>query len=460
MKFVNRIAELEFLEKEYRNSSSSFVVLYGRRRVGKTRLIKEFIKDKNNIYFLATEENETENIKTFQKILYFKYKIPLLEADKKLRWDDLFYIISTLNLKEKLIIVIDEFQYLLQSNKAFSSILQKIWDEYIKDKNIMLIVSGSLLSMMKKEILHYTAPLYGRRTSQINLKPISFAYFNNFFEEQKIDLVQLYALTGGVPKYIETLKVKDDIYTTIEENFLNVNSYFFEEPYFLLEKELKDIGSYFSVIKAIAGGNHKLGKIAATLSVKQTSLNYYINNLIELDILKREVPVTEKNPKNSKKGLYTIKDNFLSFWFKFIYPFKSYIEIGEVDFVMNIIKKSFIEKHVSFVYEEINRERLKGLKNQIPFPILKIGRWWDTNTEIDIVGISNDNRPRLFGECKYTKKPIDLDVYYSLIEKVKKVLKSEKIEKNNLYFVFFSHSGYTKEFLDKTKHTKNILLLS
>ncbi len=460
MKFVNRTDELRFLEKEYKNNSSSFVVLYGRRRIGKTRLIKEFIKSKDSIYFLATEENEVENIKTFQKIFYLKYKIPLLSDNKNLTWDDLFYIISTLKLKEKLVIVIDEFQYLLQSNKAFSSILQKIWDEYIKDKNIMLIVSGSLLSMIKKEVLDYTAPLYGRRTSQINLKPISFTDFNDFFEDQKLDLVQLYALTGGVPKYIETLKVKDDIYSTIEENFLNINSYFFEEPYFLLEKELKDIGSYFSIIKTIASGNHKLGKIAAALNVKQTSLSYYINNLIELDILKREVPITEKNPKNSKKGLYIIKDNFLSFWFRFIYPFKSYIEIGDIDFVMNIIKRSFIEKHVSFVYEEINREKLRKLKDQIPLPILKIGRWWDADTEIDIVGVSDNGIPVLFGECKYTKRPIDIDVYYTLIEKIKKVLKNEDIEIDKLYFVFFSHSGYTKTFIEKAKHNKNILLLS
>lgn len=460
MKFVNRTDELRFLEKEYKNNSSSFVVLYGRRRIGKTRLIKEFIKSKDSIYFLATEENEVENIKTFQKILYLKYKIPLLSDNKNLTWDDLFYIISTLKLKEKLVIVIDEFQYLLQSNKAFSSILQKIWDEYIKDKNIMLIVSGSLLSMIKKEVLDYTAPLYGRRTSQINLKPISFTDFNDFFEDQRLDLVQLYALTGGVPKYIETLKVKDDIYSTIEENFLNINSYFFEEPYFLLEKELKDIGSYFSIIKTIASGNHKLGKIAAALNVKQTSLSYYINNLIELDILKREVPITEKNPKNSKKGLYIIKDNFLSFWFRFIYPFKSYIEIGDIDFVMNIIKRSFIEKHVSFVYEEINREKLRKLKDQIPLPILKIGRWWDADTEIDIVGVSDNGIPVLFGECKYTKRPIDIDVYYTLIEKIKKVLKNEDIEIDKLYFVFFSHSGYTKTFIEKAKHNKNILLLS
>jgi len=460
MKFVDRINEMNFLEKEYNKKTSSFVVLYGRRRVGKTRLIKEFIKDKNSVYFLATEENEIENIKTFQNILYSKYKIPLLSNNKVLSWNDLFYIISTLDLTKKMVIVIDEFQYLLQSNKGFSSILQKVWDEYLKDKNIMLIISGSTLSMMKREVLSYSSPLYGRRTGQIHLKPIRFEYFKDFFENKDVDLIKLYSLTGGIPKYIEMLEVCGDIYDTIKENFLNVNSYFFEEPYFLLEKELKDIGSYFSLIKVIANGNNKLGKISANLGIKQTSLSYYLNNLIELDILKREVPVVEKNPQTSKKGLYKIKDKFLNFWFKFVYPYKSYIEIGNIDFVLNIIKKSFIERHVSFVYEDICREKLinLNLKNRLPIKLSKIGRWWEKDSEIDIVGIDDNNNPILFGVCKFTKSPIDLDVYYLLVEKTKKLLKNENMNLDSLYFVFFSYKGYTKSFIEKAKKGKNILI--
>lgn len=458
MKFVDRIDEIKFLEKEYKRKTSSFIVLYGRRRVGKTRLIKEFIKNKDSVYFLATEESEAENIKTFQNILYSKYKIPLLDNNKLLSWNDLFYIISTLKLEKKLIIVIDEFQYLLKSNKGFSSILQKSWDEYLKDKSIMLIISGSALSMIKREVLSYSSPLYGRRTGQMNLKPIKFKYFKEFFENKNIDLIKLYSLTGGIPKYVEILESKENIYDTIKENFLNVNSYLFEEPYFLLEKELKDIGSYFSIIKAIANGNNKLSKISTSLGIKQTSLSYYLNNLIELDILEREVPILEKNPQTSKKGIYKIKDNFLNFWFKFIYPYKSYIEIGNIDFVMNIIKKSFIERHVSFIYEDISKEKLidLNLNDKLPVKLSKIGRWWDKNLEIDIVGVDRENKPILFGECKYTKKPVDLDVYYALVEKSKKLLKDNN--QNNLYFAFFSYNGYTKNFIDKVKKEKNILI--
>nr|WP_231109782.1 ATP-binding protein [Thermosipho melanesiensis] len=150
-------------------------------------------------------------MKTFQSILYSKYKIPLLSDNKILNWNDLFYIVSTLELKKKLIIVIDEFQYLLQSNKGFPSILRKVWDEYLKDKNIMLIISGSTLPMIKREVLSYSNPLYGRRTGQINLKPIKFKYFKDFFEDKDVDLIKLYSLTGEIPKYIEILEVKKNI---------------------------------------------------------------------------------------------------------------------------------------------------------------------------------------------------------------------------------------------------------
>jgi len=295
-------------------------------------------------------------------------------------------------------------------------------------------------------------------TGQMNLKPIKFKYFKEFFENKNIDLIKLYSLTGGIPKYVEILESKENIYDTIKENFLNVNSYLFEEPYFLLEKELKDIGSYFSIIKAIANGNNKLSKISTSLGIKQTSLSYYLNNLIELDILEREVPILEKNPQTSKKGIYKIKDNFLNFWFKFIYPYKSYIEIGNIDFVMNIIKKSFIERHVSFIYEDISKEKLidLNLNDKLPVKLSKIGRWWDKNLEIDIVGVDRENKPILFGECKYTKKPVDLDVYYALVEKSKKLLKDNN--QNNLYFAFFSYNGYTKNFIDKVKKEKNTLI--
>lgn len=276
-RFINREKELEFLDKEYNKPGSSLIIIYGRRRIGKTALIKKFIENKPALYFLATEEMERENIKNLQHLIANFTKNPLLKRGTSFTWDDLFIAFKDYNKETKKIIVIDEFQYLVKINKAFSSIFQRIWDNHLKDENIMVILCGSLISMMESQTLTYSSPLYGRRTGQIKMKQISFSRYGEFFENKTTnELIEFYAVTGGVPKYIEIFKSEKDIYTAIEKNVLNKQSFLFEEPVFLLERELNDIGSYFSVIKTIAMGNHKLGKMASYLGISQSNLTKYI----------------------------------------------------------------------------------------------------------------------------------------------------------------------------------------
>ena len=193
----------------------------------------------------------------------------------------------------------------------------------------MVILCGSLISMMESQTLAYGSPLYGRRTAQIRLKQIPFAYYHEFFPgKTRRELIELYSVTGGVPKYIELFSESSDIYRAIQKCVLNRSGYLYDEPHFLLQQEVSEVGSYFSIIKAIAAGNHKLSTIAAVLEVKSTNLTKYLKTLIDLDILERRVPVTEENPEKSKRGLYKIKDNYLRFWFAFIYPNMSFIESG------------------------------------------------------------------------------------------------------------------------------------
>ncbi len=268
-------------------------------------------------------------------------------------------------------------------------------------------------------------------------------------------LIKYYAVTGGVPKYIELVDLSKGVYEMIEENVLDKNSYLFEEPFFLLERDLKEIGSYFSILKAISLGNRKLSSIAARSGIKQQSLSYYLKVLSDLDIVRREVPVTEKNPERSKKSLYFIKDYFLDFWFKFVYPNLSFLEMGEKEYVMQEIRRCFEEKHVSFVYEDLCRERVRELNSDNFFPIRfeKIGRWWDRQTEIDIVGVS-EGIPKLFGECKLTKKTVGPDVYYSLREKSRKVTNDEE-----RLFIIFSRSGFEKSLITLSKSERNLFLI-
>jgi hypothetical protein len=459
-RFVDRETEMETLKKEYTREGSSFVVIYGRRRVGKTALINEFCKDKKALFFLATEENERENRENFKNNVAGFCSNDLLANSKVDKWESIFDVLVEYSKenKEKTILVIDEFQYLGKANKAFPSIMMSIWDRKLKDHNVMLIVCGSLINMMTTQVLSYDSPLYGRRTAQMRIGQIPFTYYQEFFPELSEDQCILrYAVTGGVPKYIELFQDNEDIYEAIRENIMSRNAFLYAEPEFLLQKEVSEIGNYFSLLKTIAAGNHKLGKIATVMEMPQTSLTKYLKVLSELDIVERQVPVTEENPEKSKKGLYDIKDNFLKFWFRFIYPYREMLEAGQEEYVMEKIKTSFIDNHVSYIYEDICRSKVWCLNGQ-GLEFNRVGRWWDnSDVEIDMVAYNSTGKDILFGECKYSVNPKGIEVLRSLQTKAGAVTWNR--DSRNEQYVLFSRSGYTEELLEYAQNNKNVWLL-
>ena len=441
--FVDRIDELKFLNDEYNKKSSSLVIVYGRRRNGKTTLLSKYLENKKGIYFLFTEEKEEINRYNFSQVVLDRYpsKYPI----KFNNWEDIFrYIIDN---DKKPVIVLDEFQYLGMQNEAFPSVFQKIWDNILKKTNSKVIVCGSLINMMYNQTLNLSSPLYGRRTGQIKLQQISYNYYNEFFtKKNEKELMEFYAVSGGVPRYIEELKDENNLYNAIEKHILNKNSYLYAESEFLLKKEVKDIGNYFSLMKVIAEGSRKISEMSAKLNIKQTSLTFYLNVLKDLDIIQREVPITEKKKEKSKKGLYKIKDNFINFWFRFVYPYKNYLEIGNTDYVMSIIKENFIPKHMSYVYEDICREKINN-----EYKVMRVGKWWDAHNEIDIVGVDEDKKYVVFAECKYSKKKINTQVLDELIEKSNNI---KEYESYNKEYALFSISGYDDSFKKIDKNVK------
>lgn len=451
MKFINRKNEIKTLENEY-NKSSSFVVLYGRRRTGKTTLIKEFIKEKNAFYFFADKQNESLQIERFKNQLAEHFKDELLRKITISDWDTLFeYFINKIGEK-KIIFIIDEFQYLCMVNKNFASIFQRIYDEKLSNKNIMIILCGSLISMMYSETLAYSSPLYGRRTAQIKLQPIKFQYYSEFFNNPSHkELIEFYSITSGVPKYILEFNREKTPLWNIENNILNKDNFLYSEPKFLLQEEINDLSRYFSILHTISSGSTKLSTICSQLGINSGGITPYITKLIDLDIVEKEVPVTE-NIDNGKKGLYKIKDNYLRFWFNYVYPYQSYLEIGNISYPLEKIKNEF-DLWVSKTYEELARESLLNT-DTIPFPIKKLGRWWDKNNEIDIVGIGENEI--VFGECKWSVKKVGLSVLYDLKEKSKKVQWKNTNRKE--YFILFSKEGFSDELIEFTKENNNIIL--
>lgn len=465
MRFIGRKNELHTLNTEY-NRNSSFVVIYGRRRVGKTTLIKEFLKNKTAFYYLATEELESQSMKRLANVIARTTKNTLLQKIEFTDWLDLFQLIADYKPEEKKVLVIDEFLYLVRTNSAFPSILQNAWDEFLKDSNVMLILSGSLIGMMQKHALSYDSPLYGRRTAQMRLTPLPFT---SIYETQNLPFeqaVEQFALTGGVPKYLEFFEDERPLEGQLKDAVFSKNGFLYEEPNFLLKSEFLTAVNYFSIIKTIADGNHKLGKIASALGQESSSLTPYLSTLSDLGFIEKRTPITEKNPEKSRKGLYFIADNFLRFWFCYVYPYKGELELDNMQIVLDEIHKDFKEKFVAFAYEDICKDIFAKLcsNNAISFVPSRIGSYWlndyDGDTEINVMSVDHQNKQVFAGECKYHTKPVDAPVYFTLKEKVDNAAEIRKsFPKYNVIYGLFSKSGFTKRMLDIAKENPNILLI-
>jgi AAA+ ATPase superfamily predicted ATPase len=446
--FVNRENELKLLNSEYNSSDFRFSVIYGRRRVGKTTLIKKYIENKDAIYLLVTYESLNIVLNRFKELIASFYDDDFLKDIEVKSFEQLFKYIAKQNCEKKLIIIIDEFQYLSKIDSSIVSQFQYIVDEILKGHNIHLILCGSIISMMYEQTLSYLSPLYGRRTSAIKLEALKFEYLSEFFEKKsQNELIELYAILYGVPKYIEMFKDSKNIYDSINQNIIDRNSYLYDEPKFILQNEVNEPVNYFTILEVIASGEHKIGNIASKLNKNVQNITSFISKLIELDIIYKDVPITEENPSKSKKGLYFIKDNFFRFWFMYVLPNKSQLEIDNKDIILTKIKKSFSE-YVSKTFEDICIEYT--LKN---YDIQKCGRWWNKSEEIDIVGVSS--RHLIVGECKYSNKKVGIDILEDLKRKSLLIDTKKVITK----YILFSKSGFTEELIKLKNSDETIVLV-
>ena len=446
--FVNREKELQLLEYEYSSDEFKFTILYGRRRVGKTTLIKKYISSKPHIYFLVTLEALPIVLKRFQTLVADFLNDDFLRSLELKSFEQLFSYLAKESFEQKLIIVIDEFQYLSKLDSSIPSQFQYIVDELLKSNNIHLILCGSIISMMYEQTLSYNSPLYGRRTSSIKLDALKFEYLTEFFHNKsKTELIELYSVLYGVPKYLELFKDKGELLESIKDNILDKNSFLYEEPRFILQNEVNEPMTYFSILESIANGEHKLGNIAGKLNKNVQNITSFISKLMELEIIYKDVPITEKYPNKSKKGLYFIKDNFFRFWFSYVLPYKSQLEMGNHNYALNKIRENF-SGFVAKVYEDLAIEFT--LKN---YNVLKCGRWWSKSDEIDVVGVAEDFM--IVGECKYSNKRVGINILQELQTKSKKI----ELKLPIMYYLLFSKSGFTEDLVALSQKDESIVLV-
>ncbi len=457
--FYGREHELATLKEQYDSKTASFVIIYGRLRTGKTTLINKFLEGKQNcICFEASEGVPVKNLEDFKNLVADFTHNELLRA-AKVTWRVIFEELAKYKTDTRKVIVLDEFQYLGMADRAFISELQKIWDHVLSTENVMLIICGSLIPKMVSQTMAYRSPLFGRRTSQIVLKQLPFSLYQEFFDgHSNNELIPYYAITGGVPRYIKSFRAYPDIYESIEKNLFSTDGYLLEEPEYLLRKEVREPGRYFSLLDAIARGNRRMSDIASCMNIDRATLPRYLDTLQNLGLVEREIPIGD-DPKKSKRGLYRITDNYFAFWFRFIYPLKGTIGNDHAN-VMARIRQSFVSNHVAFVYEDICKQKMWQLsrENAWDFHLDNVGRYWGAAAgETDIVGVDRLNGNMVLGECKYSVTPKDLTQLHSLQFKADSLMQLTKTKK--VQYIIFCPTGFTERLLDEAKNNKDLILI-
>jgi AAA+ ATPase superfamily predicted ATPase len=450
--FWDREDELALLEKQYRQPGSNLVVVYGRRRVGKTTALARFGADKPTITYLADRSMETT---LQQRLLHAVARFledDLLGQVTPPNWDWIVgQFVGRADFSRKVVLLIDEFQALAQVNSAFPSILQRLWDTELASRNLMLVLCGSLVGMMYRTTLAYDSPLYGRRTGQIRMRPLTFSDLRKAFPDKAFnEVVELYAVSGGVPVYVQALTGGEAcLRAQITEHVLSPGGRLYDEPRFVLSGEVSDTTTFFSILQVIAAGNRQQTHIAGKLGLSTSYLSSYTRMLLDLEVLEKRIPVTA-DPERSRRSLYYIGDHFFDFWFRYVYPFQGELESGRPGIAENEIARTF-DRYVSLPFEDCIRNWLWHLHDEkkLPFELHKLGSWWDKRVEIDVVGLNNTTHDIVFGECKWSLSPVGLDVLKDLYNKAHHV----PWQRNNRqeWFVLASRSGFQEALIERAR---------
>lgn len=407
--FVARTHELESLEELYRRSGFQMVVVYGRRRIGKTSLIDEFVKDKRTLYYTGQLRSSLLNLQELSRIIYGHFGLPA-STPSFATWSDALSFVAEQAGNERIVFVIDELPYAARTEPGLPSALQVAIDHGFKQGNVFMILCGSNEGFMESEVLGRKSPLYGRRTGQIHLGPFDYLDAARMLPELDCrDLVQLYATFGGTPHYLAQIDPHASYEHNIARLMFDKTGMLYEEPMMLLRQELREPAAYNSVLSAIAAGSTEPSRIADAAGIEQRSIGKYLRTLIGLGLVVRQVPFGE-NAVRSKKGAYMVADPFLAFWYRFVEPSLGAIELGAGAVLANQlctgqVLPSYVGRQFELIaLQWVARENRAG---RLPFLATEFGRWWGTDPQereeidIDLIAANRQESAALFCECKW-----------------------------------------------------------
>ena len=457
--FIGRERELSEFDALYRQDRFQLFVLYGRRRVGKTTFLREFCKDKPCIFYSAEQSNDKLNLEKFSARVFSHYGETDLEPFAS--WEKALLYIHRRQSAERLVLVFDEFPYLAAVSPSVLSVLQHLVDHTLKDGKLFIVLCGSYMGFMEKEVLSAKSPLFGRRTGQLHMKPFDYLtsaeFMPGFSNEEKLTL---YGAAGGTAMYLGLVNRDKTLAENIEDMFLKSTGYLYEEPQLLLRQEVQEPGVYNAVIEAIAGGASRSGEIAAKAGEEAAKCLKYINTLCELGILHKEIPFGEKS--GSRKTIYALSDFMFRFWFRYVAKNRTLIETGAGGAVWRLRVQPDLSVYMGRVFETVCRDFMlrENAAGRLPFLFTDIGRWWGTDTrtrkqaEIDLV--ASDGKDYIFCECKWRNEKLDLGVLQNLKDKA--ALFGERSE--NARCALFSKSGFTDAVKEAARADERLTLFS
>ena len=465
--FIGRERELTALKEWYDKDGIGMMVIYGRRRIGKSTLITEFAKGKRTIFYTATKIGKNRNLELFSKQVV-DLLMPGLGEVRFPATEAVFDFIDKNMGSEKIVLVIDELPYWAERDEALLSVLQKYMDTVWNDKNLKIILCGSALSFMEKKVLSEKSPLFGRRDSQMKLDAFDYLDSAKFVPDySNEDKAICYGITGGIAKYLSMIDPAKSMDENIIRLFFRTDGYLYDETRNLLTQEFSDIAIVNNIVEQIASGENTLNTIAGNIGEKESTILYSLDKLISVGLVEKKRCITEE--KNKKKTQYVLKDFMFKFWYEFIPKATSVIEMGQGELYYQKVVKPALHSFMGAVFEEMCRYYTlkQGIMGEYGCFITSVGTWWgvenitDQNgnfraqsADIDVVALSETDKKAVVGECKFKNEKIDKGIYDTLIRRGKVIPAKYKISK----YIFFSLSGYTEWF--ESLSEEDVLLLT
>ena len=444
--FKGRIRELNLLDGLWAAPDATLLILFGRRRVGKTRLITQWIQQRQQraLYWVADPSSALDHLRSFSQAIY-NFANPQAPAPLEFTyatWQQAWQQVANLAQTERLALFIDEFTYVLEIDPSVAGVLQNMWDHVLKQSNLFLTICGSHLGMMQRHMLSYQAPLYGRATRQLHLQPIPFGYTQDFFPNYQADeRVAIYAIFGGIPAYWERLNPQHSISDNIRQQLLTPDNVMQSEPRLLLQDFIQDPHNYVSILRAIAQGDRTQKTISVRTGLAQGHVSKYLQVLRDAGFVERRVPVTAG--ESSRLGRYHIVDPYLRFYYRFLAARQAQLALGETELALEEIKRHLLDFIATHTWEELCREWTlrAGVRGKLDLPVDQVGSAWTRQAQIDVVGLNSMEKTLVLGECKWQTKPVGQDVLRDLVHKTGQVV--PKQGQWRVLYLGFAREGWT-----------------